>query len=335
MHYTYSESPADNAPFEACYRARLQEQLKTTGLAPIGRVAASAEKASETSVPVAMLQGMTFVSVVVNDSHSATLLVDTGSTRTVLSPAFAKRIGISAAASAPSQTVQLVGGSSITMPLVRAQSLTIGSLSVKDLEVGVYDALPHLSGVEGLLGADFLSHFKLSVDQDSKQLTLEVVRPARVSVRQVSERAAPQTVAPSEVVARPQWTATPLTLSTLGEPAVGRVLQEEGISFLIAFISPVGGPKAAHALCDAGRSRQRTIPQAQRFADIPCRPLTILPTDRDDADFWVGYGREPNSTVMILGGNTPEGCRAVLLTREEEQVSWQNVACVPVRLREP
>jgi Aspartyl protease len=121
LHYSY-ESPADNAGFEACYRERLREKLATVPEIPVSSHAAPAKKGSATSVPVAMLQGMTFVRVVVNDGPGAMFLLDTGSTHTVLSPRHARQLGISVPTSARQHIVQVIGDATITMPLVRVRS---------------------------------------------------------------------------------------------------------------------------------------------------------------------------------------------------------------------
>jgi predicted aspartyl protease len=323
LYYSY-ESPADNAAFEACYRERLREKRASVAEIPVSSNAAQLEKGSATSVPVTMLQGMTFVRVVVNSGPGATFLLDTGSTHTVLSPRHATQLGISVPTSAPRQIVQVVGGATISMPLVRVRSVSVGGLSVEELEVGIYEVLPNMSGADGLLGSDFLRHFRMSVNQDAKQLTLEVARPGSTSAKQAAHAVATEPVPP------PRWMATPLALSSAGEVAVGRRMQERGLSVVIAFTSPVGGPKAASAHCESWRSG---LGQADPFAGTPCQTMILTPTDRDSASYWVGYAREPSQLAVILGGTTPEICRSLFLEREKEYVSWEKVTCVPATLR--
>jgi Aspartyl protease len=323
LHYSY-ESPADNAGFEACYRERLRGKLATVPEIPVTSHAAPMKTGSVTSVPVAMLQGMAFVRVVVNDGPGATLLLDTGSTHTVLSPRHARQLGISVPSNARQQIVQVVGGATITMPLVRVRSVSVGGLSVEELDIGIYEALPNGSGADGLLGSDFLRHFKVSVNQDAKQLTLEVVRPDRTSAGQVAHAVTTEPVPP------PRWIATPLTLTSSGEVAIGRRMHEHGLSVVIAFTSPVGGPKAAGAQCESWRS---SLGKADPFAGTPCQTMIVTPADRERANYWVGYAREPSQLSVILGGTTPEICRSLFLAREEEHISWERVACVPATLR--
>jgi predicted aspartyl protease len=323
LHYSY-ESPADNAAFEACYRERVRGKLATVPEIPMNPNVAQLAKGSAASVPIAMLQGMTFVRVVVNDGPGATFLLDTGSTHTILSPRHATQLGISVPASATQQIVQVVGGATITMPLVRVRSVSVGGLSVEELDVGVYEALPNVSGVDGLLGSDFLRHFRISVHQEAKQLTLEVTRPGTAS----TQPAAP--AATAEPVPLPRWMATPLTLSSAGEVAIGRRMQEHGLGVVIAFTSPVGGSKAAGAHCESWRSR---VGHADPFAGTPCQTMILTPADGDRANYWVGYAREPSQLSVILGGTTPEICRSLFLAREKEHISWEKVTCVPATIR--
>jgi predicted aspartyl protease len=325
LHYSY-ESPADNAAFEACYRERLREKRATVREIPVSSNATQVEPGSATSVPLAMLHGMTFVRVVVNDGPGATFLLDTGSTHTVLSPRHARQLGIAVPSNAPQQIVQVVGGATITMPLVRVRSVSVGGLSVEELEVGIYEALPNVSGAEGLLGSDFLRHFRVSVNQDAKQLTLEIARPGNPRTQRVARAVT------TEPVPLPRWMAAPLTLSSGGEVAVGRRMQQHGLGVVIAFTSPVGGPKAAGAHCDSWRS---SLGKTDPFAGSPCQTMILTPADRDSASYWVGYAREPSQISVILGGTTPEICRSLFLAREEEHVSWENVTCVPATLRLP
>ena len=63
----------------------------------------------------------------------------------------------------------------MSVPLVRARSVSVGAAAVEDLDVGVFDALPGRPEINGLLGASFLHHFKFTVDRKNLQLLLEPV----------------------------------------------------------------------------------------------------------------------------------------------------------------
>ncbi len=173
LHFKYREDyPFDRDPFGACYQERLREKIKTV-LAP-GRLSLPGGLPAKTSVPVEVATGMVVVPVTLNEHHHATLLMDTGASGTVLRPALVNRLGVSVPNVAPRIIVTVIGGKIISMPVVRVHSLKVGDLAVEDLDVGVYDALPKVQGVDGVLGANFLNHFSFTVDRNSKQLTLEV-----------------------------------------------------------------------------------------------------------------------------------------------------------------
>jgi hypothetical protein len=56
-------------------------------------------------------------------------------------------------------------------------SAKIGRLAVEELDVGVYNAFPRAEGVEGLLGADVLNHFRAMIDRHAGRLTLVAMQP--------------------------------------------------------------------------------------------------------------------------------------------------------------
>src|SRR2546427_473423 len=105
---------------------------------------------------------LSLVSVVVN-GVTATLLLDTGATLTVLHPAFARRASIDVPADAPKMSSVVVGGQRYEVPLVRVRSLALGDVTVEGIDVGVIETLGNLPGVDGLLGGNFLSHFKITI----------------------------------------------------------------------------------------------------------------------------------------------------------------------------
>jgi hypothetical protein len=39
----------------------------------------------------------------------------------------------------------------------------------------VFDALPHIKDVDGILGTDFLRHFRVSIDQRRERLVLDAM----------------------------------------------------------------------------------------------------------------------------------------------------------------
>ena len=129
---------------------------------------------ARTVVPMQILNTMTLVSVHVNDSpYHALFLVDTGANLTVLAPLFAQRLGIVIPANARRRSLRAVGGGALTIPLVRITRLAVGDAFVENVDVGVYDAFPQARTIDGILGADFLHRFNVTLDRTNGRLLLE------------------------------------------------------------------------------------------------------------------------------------------------------------------
>lgn len=170
--YVY-DSSADSEGFSACYRERLRAAFPATS----GRISQLSGTSSSASVPIDVKGGSAFLSVTVNGSQSASLLLDTGAWLTVFSPALVQRLGLSVPVTAPRMMLTAADGKTLDVPLVHINSIKIGTVVVEALDVGVYDALPEKKEVDGVLGMDVLNHFKMTINRESKQLTLEVRKP--------------------------------------------------------------------------------------------------------------------------------------------------------------
>lgn len=179
--FSYLGAGPDNSAFISCYTTLLGRKLEATNLAGSGRIAPSTLEARRTSVTMTMGGTSAFVPVTVNDAETGTLLLDTGATHTVLSPAFAQTLGIVVPPNPRRRIMNVAGGSTITVPFVRVRSVRVGQFTVEALDVGVYDILPQARTVQGVLGTDFLRHFRASLDQATRSLTLEVKASAPAS----------------------------------------------------------------------------------------------------------------------------------------------------------
>ena len=132
--------------------------------------------AAPTSVAIQLAGTSTFVSVQVNArDEDALFLLDTGSSLTVLAPLYAKRLGLTIPSDAPQKQLIGIGGHKVSVPLVSVSRLAVGTAVVRDFTVGVYDALPEASTVDGILGLDFLRRYRFTVDTAAKRLRLEPV----------------------------------------------------------------------------------------------------------------------------------------------------------------
>jgi hypothetical protein len=128
---------------------------------------------SGTVVPIQIINNLILVPATLNRTHYAILMVDTGATRSLLTPAVAKRVGISPPEDAPRQSVHLIGGQKIDIPFVNLSSLQVGDAVGENLAVGIHTIHPGASIVDGILGSDFLGRFKMTLDRSAGQLRLE------------------------------------------------------------------------------------------------------------------------------------------------------------------
>jgi hypothetical protein len=105
----------------------------------------------------------------INGSVSARLLLDTGADRTLVSPRTLVAAGVSLVRPvATGQMVGVTGGTDV-------QVVRIASLEVGDARVGSMLVISHHvnhSGIDGLLGRDFLEQFHVTIDSRSGLVTI-------------------------------------------------------------------------------------------------------------------------------------------------------------------
>ena len=98
------------------------------------------------------------------------LLLDTGAKFTTLNWDILKDIGYDPAT--VSERVNIVTANGIIeAPFLKVESISIGELSLKNVEV-ICHTIPELVEVDGLLGLSFLSHFKTIIDYREKVLEI-------------------------------------------------------------------------------------------------------------------------------------------------------------------
>jgi clan AA aspartic protease (TIGR02281 family) len=142
------------------------------GLARLSAAGRGAEPLrADVTVPLESGLGVWITPVLINGTHSGRFLVDTGSSVTVVSPAFARALGVAPESAAASVELQTLGGRTAG-PAATVASLRVGSAEVRDAPVVVHDPGP---GLDGILGNTFLSRYRVTVDGDRRQLHL---RPA-------------------------------------------------------------------------------------------------------------------------------------------------------------
>ena len=125
----------------------------------------------EVTVPLEPGLGVWITPVLVNGTHTGRFLVDTGSSVTVLSPGFARTLGLVPTATAESVELQTLGGRTAG-PAATVASLRVGAAELRDAPVVVHDPGP---GLDGILGNTFLGRYRMTVDGDRRQLHLHPI----------------------------------------------------------------------------------------------------------------------------------------------------------------
>ncbi len=160
-------SVADQEPFSACFRTTAEERLA-------GRVSWPSESPGTTVVALELVEGnILLVPVTINARHETRLVLDTGASKTILSPALLARLELAVPTDSLQVRLSGITGGPVTVSLTRVARLTVGQVTVEDLFVGVHDVPTLPRGAEGLLGADVLRHFRVSVDRGALRLKLE------------------------------------------------------------------------------------------------------------------------------------------------------------------
>ncbi|HEY3302226.1 MAG TPA: aspartyl protease family protein [Candidatus Binatia bacterium] len=111
------------------------------------------------------------VQAMLNEKAAAKFVVDTGASYTTISQATAKQLELNLDNASGVIALQTANGV-IEAPLVNVGSLDLGGLGLKDLKVAVHDVFPD-PGIAGLLGLNFLSQFRVEIDNKNGVIYLE------------------------------------------------------------------------------------------------------------------------------------------------------------------
>jgi clan AA aspartic protease (TIGR02281 family) len=119
-----------------------------------------------------------FIEVWVNNQGPFSFVVDTGATITVLSPETAQKVGLDLSSGAK-DTGHGAGGQ-VQVSLVSLESLRIGETEIKDLKAAIMD-LTNLKQVlgylDGVIGYNFLSKFRVIIDYPKRVISFEPSTP--------------------------------------------------------------------------------------------------------------------------------------------------------------
>jgi hypothetical protein len=176
LWFTHLGSGAENQPFLDCYHESIEKKGPSRPLLARGRVVRPSGDLTGTTVPIEVRGRMLLVDARLNGAEPARLILDTGSSHTILTPAMLQRLGLTVPINTIRWPMTVVGGKEVHVPFVRLRSLALGNFSIEEIDVGVFDALPGATGLDGLLGATVLDHFAFTVDRRASTLTLETRR---------------------------------------------------------------------------------------------------------------------------------------------------------------
>jgi predicted aspartyl protease len=127
-------------------------------------------------VPIQIIENVVLVAASINGGPAALLIVDTGASATILTPRLAQRLGIVVPDDAPRRKLHVVGGQALDVPFVKNVSIKVGSATMSDQEIGVYEINPSVPILDGLLGGDFLQRYRVTLDRAARQMKLEPLR---------------------------------------------------------------------------------------------------------------------------------------------------------------
>ena len=109
------------------------------------------------------------VEALINGRVRADLLIDTGSSFTIISPEIAGKLGHTDLARLPKQKVSTAGGA-VWIYKIKLGSVSVGGAVARNVEAAISPDLP--SGADGLLGMSYLSGFTYQVDGPNGVITL-------------------------------------------------------------------------------------------------------------------------------------------------------------------
>jgi predicted aspartyl protease len=103
--------------------------------------------------------------------HTIRMALDTASTFSALAPDAATRLGFDLSQVKSRQTIA-TASQTLTVPQVTVPAVTLGTETIGDL-LFLIMPLPLPLGVKGLLGLNFMRHFKVALDFEQGILSIE------------------------------------------------------------------------------------------------------------------------------------------------------------------
>ena len=131
---------------------------------------------SSSSVPLERIGSLFVVTILVNETRSARLILDTGASHTILSRRIARDLGLWGQRPTASVTMHTAGGA-VQADLMQIDSIRIGGADVRQSIAAIHDLPDTPPNIEGLLGLSVLSHFEVTLDTARNRLLLGAARP--------------------------------------------------------------------------------------------------------------------------------------------------------------
>lgn len=128
-------------------------------------------------VPFKRAGTVVIVEAILNNKEAVNVVVDTGASMTMLTRATAAKLGLDVTKPVAMMKFHTANGM-IEAPVLNLASLTVGGLRLDSLQVVIHDWSPHTE-VHGLLGLNYLRHFKMDIDTDRSVLELELKKPTK------------------------------------------------------------------------------------------------------------------------------------------------------------
>lgn len=128
------------------------------------------------SVPLERLGSLFVVTIQVNETRLAKLILDTGASHTILSHAIARDLGLFSHRPVASATMHTVGGS-VQAEMVQVDSIRIAGAEVRNSLAAIHDLPDVPPDIEGLLGLSVLRQFEVTLDTARSRLHLGLPQP--------------------------------------------------------------------------------------------------------------------------------------------------------------
>lgn len=128
------------------------------------------------SAPLERIGSLFVVSILINETRPARLILDTGASHTILSRAIARDLGLWSQQPSTSVSMHTAGGM-VQADLMQIDSIRIAGAEVRHSLAAIHDLPDAPPDIEGLLGLSVLRHFEVTLDASRNRLLLGAARP--------------------------------------------------------------------------------------------------------------------------------------------------------------